>query len=188
MRLADLAARAELTDVRLDVEHGRAVDRVEPAHADAHAVDAEQPAGRKADAVGAAPAALGEDADRCDGERLYGASLSDARGPQGVERDRRGGRHVERVDAARQRDARAHVGLREQGGREPGAFRPEQEGEAFVPGGGDLRDVDGGRRRVSVATSVKPAARSGARPAGSASVRAWGRLRASPIEMRSERR
>ena len=88
--LAHLAARRELAHVGLDVEHGRAVDGVEAAHAERRALDAEQLAERHAEAVRACLRPLREDADL---------------GPVGVvaraaraARDRLGSDEVEEVD------------------------------------------------------------------------------------------
>ena len=106
---------------------------------------------------------------------------------QRVECDRRGRGDVERVDARGERDAHPDVGLGEHRGRQARPLRAEQEREALVAGGGDLGDVDRSRLRRQRGEE-KPASRSGARPAGSGSVRACGRLSASPIEIRSERR
>ena len=88
--LADLAARTELPHVGLDVEHRRAVDRIEPLHAHARARHREQPAGRGADAVRATLATLGENADLGPGRVV-------AR-PAGVGRDRGEVDEVEEVD------------------------------------------------------------------------------------------
>src|SRR5580692_12690579 len=68
--LSDTAARGELAHVRLDVEHRGAVDGVETLDVNAHALDAQQPAARHAQAIGARLAPLGEDAD----ERPVGAT------------------------------------------------------------------------------------------------------------------
>ena len=57
------AARRKPGHVRLDVEHRRAVDGVEAAHAHGQAVHGDDVAGGHADAVRPALAALGEDAD-----------------------------------------------------------------------------------------------------------------------------
>src|SRR5271165_7375441 len=50
-RLADLAARRHLVDVRLDVEHGGSVQGVQAAHGQLEAVDGEQFAARDAEVV-----------------------------------------------------------------------------------------------------------------------------------------
>src|SRR5256885_13228932 len=57
------APRRELDHERLHVEHGRPVDRVEPAHAELEAVDVDQLTPADADAVGAALRPLRQDAD-----------------------------------------------------------------------------------------------------------------------------
>src|SRR3954447_20083687 len=62
-RLDDLAPRRETGHVRLDVEHGRTVDRVQSTHGDTEAVDGKQATCRDSETVGADAPALGEDAD-----------------------------------------------------------------------------------------------------------------------------
>ena len=66
---------------------------------------------------------------------------------------------------------RAHV-VGEHRGREPGVLGAEQDGETVVPRRCDLGDVERRRARDE----------DGTRPSGSGSVRAWGRLKASPIQ------
>src|SRR5437868_1931323 len=60
-RLVHRAARCELHHEGLDVEHRRAVDGVEPPHAELEAVDVDQLAPADPDAVGPRLPALGED-------------------------------------------------------------------------------------------------------------------------------
>jgi hypothetical protein len=60
--LPDGLARAEVWDVGLDVEDGRAVDRIELAHEDVEPVNALDLAGRDANAIRAVFRALGENA------------------------------------------------------------------------------------------------------------------------------